>query len=163
MLFRSFSEPIAGAVCAGVFDSRVDPDFDFATNLRWVRSATRPVTLPYAAGFAGTTTAAISRFDPQVALGSILDLGPDGTGTVSVDKGRLSTPVTATFSYAGIRVAATLPLASMAINRSNGVVTGRMMVGTVAVGFAGVVNQPNNFVFGQFAIGGRTGQLEVTP
>lgn len=162
-LIPVFSEPIPGAVCAGVFDSRVDPDFDFATNLRWVRSAARPATLPYAAGFAGTTTAAISRFVPQAALGGILDLGPDGTGTVSLDKGRLSTPITATFSFAGIRVAATLPLASMAINRSNGVVTGRMMVGTVAVGFAGVVNQPNNFVLGQFAIGGRTGQLEITP
>ena len=162
-LMPVFSESIVGAVCAGVFDSRINPDFDFAANLRWIRSPGRRSVLPYATGFAGATTGAISRFVPQAALSGVLDLGGDGTGTAALGGGRLASPVTATFSYAGIRVVATRPLAAMAINRSTGLVTGTMMVGTVPVAFAGVVNQPNKFVLGQFAIGGRTGQFEIEP
>ncbi len=162
-LIPVFHEPIAGAVSAGVLDSRVSPLFDYVATLRWKRSPVANPARPYAAGFAGQTTAVISRFNPQPSAATVLDLGADGTGTLALDKGPLPGPIGGDFSFNGSKISRTTPLKKLAINRKNGLVTGSVRNGKQTLTFRGVVNQPNNFATGQFQTSGVTGEMQIAP
>ncbi len=167
-LIPVFSEPLTGGVSAGVLDSRGASPSSFAGGVRWIRPPAKKTTLPYSSGFAGNATAIASAFAPATSLSVVLNFGGDAAGSVICGGGPLVNPIGGAFTIVGpppatLRIAPTLPLKALAIDRKSGLFKGKVLNGTKSVNFIGVVLQSGNIGAGQLSIGGTTAAVELNP
>jgi uncharacterized repeat protein (TIGR03803 family) len=157
-----FDEPVARGVCAGVL-AAAPPAQAFAGALRWIRPAASKPGKPYALGFDGLATAAVSTFAPAATLEGLLDFGGDSSGSIAIGGGPLAAPAGGDFGISGKRTIISAPLRALSFNRKKGTFKGEVQVDRKTVKFNGVVNQQGNFGAGQLILGGETSAVVIQP
>jgi hypothetical protein len=151
-----FNVPVRGGSCGGVFVLPTGSE-EFEAQLRWSRPAATKAKGPYPSGFSGALDWHHGHLHSHRQGVIPVNFGIDQAGGVAIIGPTINPSVEALVNVDGSRLIPNEPLKSFSINRSTGLFSGKMKVGTKTVGFKGAVIQGRGLGRGYYTIDKETG------